>query len=244
MSLPTSPSIDPNGTLVQTLLGHGFTTAQISTAQEKLWISAGSGEGGYDDLNAVGEMLVTMYGGGGAGMEEASSSSEGSYETDSSYETDTDDEDEDERGLKEEQTASSSCTESKRNEPKNKTEKKNAAVPKSLSQKLQYVARDVPQLVDAIFALNAWTTKAASRGDLERYFLDIDAQKSQNKQQADPSTLIAGCANLITSVLLSSACNVNVASSNSSNVSNGVAHSSSMKKALGELLRRGRGVPL
>lgn len=169
-----------------------------------------------------------------------------------------------------EQTASSSCTESKRNEPKNKTEKKNAAVPKSLSQKLQYVARDVPQLVDAIFALNAWTTKAASRGDLERYFLDIDAQKSvggdgnkekkeegplltiiqrvllfqpsqQNKQQADPSTLIAGCANLITSVLLSSACNVNVASSNSSNVSNGVAHSSSMKKALGELLRRGRG---
>ena len=101
MSLPTSPSIDPNGTLVQTLLGHGFTTAQISTAQEKLWISAGSGEGGYDDLNAVGEMLVTMYGGGGARMEKANTSSEGSYATHTSYDTDTDDEDEDERGLKE-----------------------------------------------------------------------------------------------------------------------------------------------
>jgi hypothetical protein len=40
---------DPNDTLVQHLIGLGYTSSQISSAQETLWNAVGSGEGGYDD---------------------------------------------------------------------------------------------------------------------------------------------------------------------------------------------------
>ena len=122
-----------------------------------------------------------------------------------------------------------------------------------LSAKLMYVARDVSNLPDAIFALNQWTVKSASRGEVEKYLLEMTADGAdsgplrtvlqrvllQSNNPKQDQTIIAGCARLIASVLLGPACNINATKSNS-NQSRKVAHSATMKKAVGELLRRGR----
>jgi hypothetical protein len=78
---------DPNDTLVQHLIGLGYTSSQISSAQETLWNAVGSGEGGYDDVVAVEGLLRQLH-----KREEESSGSE--------YETDTDLEEEEEGELK------------------------------------------------------------------------------------------------------------------------------------------------
>jgi hypothetical protein len=77
----------PNDTLVSHLISLGYTASQISNAQETLWNSIGSGEGGYDDLAAVEGLLKHLY---RNDEEESSSGSE--------YETDTDEEEEQLKG--------------------------------------------------------------------------------------------------------------------------------------------------
>jgi hypothetical protein len=52
---------DPNLTLISHLLSLGYTTDQISEAQETLWNTVGSGEGGYDDVVAVERLLKQLY---------------------------------------------------------------------------------------------------------------------------------------------------------------------------------------
>ena len=93
----SAPTVDPNATLVQTLLGHGFTIEQISKAQEQLWEAVGSGEGGYDDVWAVGDLLVKTYGGGSGSMDD-----DDDEEEDDSKEEDSEEEEEDDFELDEE----------------------------------------------------------------------------------------------------------------------------------------------
>ena len=52
---------DPNLTLITHLQSLGYTTSQISEAQETLWETVGSGEGGYDDVVAVEGLLRQLY---------------------------------------------------------------------------------------------------------------------------------------------------------------------------------------
>lgn len=68
---------DPNLTLITHLQSLGYTAAQISAAQETLWNTVGSGEGGYDDVVAVEGLLKQLHHGG-------------EEESESEYETDTD----------------------------------------------------------------------------------------------------------------------------------------------------------
>lgn len=128
--------------------------------------------------------------------------------------------------------------------------------------KLSYVARDVPNLSDAIFALSEWTIKAASRGEVVRYLLEMAAGGALVSARSDATdnkmgplrtiiqrvllhsnnpkqdqTIISGCANWITSILLGPACHLQPTVHNHNNK---VAHSTTMKKAVAELLRRGR----
>lgn len=122
-----------------------------------------------------------------------------------------------------------------------------------LSAKLSYVASDVSNLPDAIFALNEWTVKSASRGKIEKYLLEMSAEEGAAKTDGPLRTVIqrvllnsnnskqdeiicVGCANWITSILLGPACNLQATKGSN----NKVAHSTTMKKAVGELLRRGR----
>mmetsp|Transcript_24868 Transcript_24868/g.44757 ORF Transcript_24868/g.44757 Transcript_24868/m.44757 type:complete len:709 (+) Transcript_24868:63-2189(+) len=121
-----------------------------------------------------------------------------------------------------------------------------------------YIAQDVPQLANAIFAVTEWAENVASRNDLEEYFFETERQdggdgekvgplrtiivrvllyQPRHNQRLDPSTLTVGCANLITTVLLSPACKVK---SEHDHKLNGAAQSSAMKKILGELLGMGR----
>lgn len=72
---------DPNDKLVSHLVTLGYTPSQISHAQETLWNTIGSGEGGYDDADAVEGLLRQLY-----RKEEESSSSGSEYETDSEEE--------------------------------------------------------------------------------------------------------------------------------------------------------------
>lgn len=131
-----------------------------------------------------------------------------------------------------------------------------------LPVKLSYVARDVPNLPDAIFALSEWTIKAASRGEVVRYLLEmapggavVSALSDTTVNEIGPlrtiiqrvllhsnnpkqdQTIISGCANWITSILLGPACHLQPTVHNHNNK---VAHSTTMKKAVAELLRRGR----
>jgi hypothetical protein len=138
--------------------------------------------------------------------------------------------------------------------------KSNKGTERSLSAKLSYVACEVSNLPDAIFALNEWTTKSASRGKVEKYLLEMTTESDAygeetegNKQgplraiiqrvllhsnnPKQDQTIVVGCANWIISILLGPACNLHAA--NKINNSK-MAHSTTMKKAVGELLRRGR----
>ncbi|KAL7463817.1 hypothetical protein ACHAXS_004174 [Conticribra weissflogii] len=267
---------DPNYALVETLLEQGFTREQISKAQDQLWEAVGSGEGGYDDVWAVSDLLVHLYGGdGGVGAEASDEEDDSDYEEESEegsesedsgeYEEESDIEvektaDKNVLGLKEENAISTEEDIAMKN-----PEKQDEPQTRPISEKLRYVAQSVPQLADALFALTEWTTKSASREDLERYFLELnnsDAEEDdssetpegplrtiisrvllfqpqqQHQQHMDPSALVTGCANLLTCILLSPACNANARGASTSN--NGAAHSSTLKKAFGEVLRRGR----
>jgi len=266
----------PNSTLVETLLEQGFTREQISKAQEQLWEAVGSGEGGYDDVWAVSDLLVHLYGGGGggggAGESDEEDDSDNEEESEEGSESEDSGEYEEESDLEEQMTEDNSVLGLKEEENTTSTnedtatknqEKQDEPQSRLLFEKLQYVAQSVPQLADALFALTEWTTKSASRTDLESYFLELNnayakeedssempegplrtiIQKvllfqPQQQQHMDPSTLVTACANLLTCVLLSPACNVNVTEANIN--TNGAAHSTTMRKALGELLRRGR----
>lgn len=125
-------------------------------------------------------------------------------------------------------------------------------------ERLVYIAQDLPQLANAIFAVTEWAANVASRNDLEQYFFETERQdggvgekvgplrtiivrvllyQPRHNQRLDPSTLTVGCANLITTVLLSPAC---IVKSEHDHKLSFAAQSSAMKKILGELLGIGR----
>ncbi len=99
---------DPNHILVETLLEQGFTREQISKAQDQLWEAVGSGEGGYDDVWAVSDLLVHLYGGdGGVGAEASDEEDDSDYEEESEEGSESEDsgEYEEESDLEVEKTA-------------------------------------------------------------------------------------------------------------------------------------------
>jgi len=130
-----------------------------------------------------------------------------------------------------------------------------------MRKRLAYVAKDVLQLENALFAVTQWTANSASRNDVEHYLLQIgrrgdggedgdngtvcplrtliqrvllyQPELGNDDLMEDPSTLTDACANLITTVLLSPACNICAKEE-------GAAHSPALKEVIGDLLERGR----
>lgn len=63
---------------------------------------------------------------------------------------------------------------------------------RSLSTKLRYVALDVPNLGDALFALTEWTTKAATRTEVEVHLLEMANNGNSSGVVSEPKTLKEG----------------------------------------------------
>ena len=125
-----------------------------------------------------------------------------------------------------------------------------------------HVARNAPHPADAIFALTEWATRGASHGDLEGSLRTIEtlegplttivtrvllhpSRESNGKRSQPPelSHLFAGCANLVTNLLLLE-CATEHKPTDKTRSGGAAAHSSMLKKIVTELLFSGRALVL
>lgn len=128
-----------------------------------------------------------------------------------------------------------------------------------MKERLIYIVQHASQLSNVIFAINEWSANVASWSELEHCLLGIAGQGSrlkgnepgplrslisrvllfqpQENDRQDPSSLAAGCANLIATVMLSLAHHSNAKCSPNLD---GAAHSLRLRRVLAELLKRGR----